>query len=68
MTPCTCKNRTSLVWGRSDEIFQAEGAYPYTRDLENVERHLLDTAHCALEEDGDVIAELMSEFLNTRVH
>ena len=55
---------TLLVWGQNDEIFPAEGAYPYKRDLENLEFHLLDTGHFALEEDGDVIAELMRQFLN----
>ena len=55
---------TLLVWGQNDEIFPAEGAYPYKRDLENLEFHLLDTGHFALEEDGNVIAELMRQFLN----
>lgn len=59
---------TLLVWGQNDEIFPAEGAYPYQRDLENLEFHLLDTRHFALEEDGDVIADLMRQFLNTYVN
>ena len=32
-------------------------------DLENLEFHLLDTGHFALEEDGDRIAALMKRFL-----
>ena len=55
---------TLLVWGKNDEIFPAEGAYPYKRDLKNLEFHLLDTGHFALEEDGDVIADSMRRFLN----
>jgi pimeloyl-ACP methyl ester carboxylesterase len=52
-----------LVWGKNDHIFPADGAHPYKRDLETLEFHLLDTGHFALEEDGAVIASLMSEFL-----
>ncbi len=52
-----------IVWGRNDPIFPAEGAQPYTRDLKDVELHLLDTGHFALEEEGDTIARLMRAFL-----
>lgn len=52
-----------IVWGANDEIFPAAGAHPYKRDLKNLEFHLLDTGHFALEEDGDVIARLMRDFL-----
>ncbi len=54
---------TLIVWGKNDEIFPAEGAHPYKRDLKNVEVHLLDTGHFALEEDGKVIAEHIRRFL-----
>lgn len=54
---------TLIVWGKNDHIFPAEGAHPYKRDLKNLEFHLLDTGHFALEEDGEVIAKLMREFL-----
>lgn len=53
---------TLIVWGKHDKIFPAEGAYPYKRDLKNVEFHLLDTGHFALEEDGDRIATLIRTF------
>lgn len=55
---------TLIVWGKNDQIFPAEGAHPYLRDLQNVEFHLLDTGHFALEEDGELIADRMLEFLN----
>jgi len=55
------------VWGKNDHIFPAEGAHPYKRDLKNLEFHLLDTGHFALEEDGDVIAKLMRTFLSKTV-
>jgi len=58
---------TLIVWGQNDYIFPSEGAHPYERDLKNVEKHLLDTGHFALEEDGDVIADLMRNFLNRHV-
>ena len=52
-----------IVWGKNDYIFPAEGAHPYKRDLDNVEFHLLDTGHFALEEDGDEIAHLITCFM-----
>jgi pimeloyl-ACP methyl ester carboxylesterase len=54
---------TLIVWGKNDQIFPAEGAEPYKRDLKNIEFHLLDTGHFALEEEGDRIAELIHSFL-----
>lgn len=54
---------TLIVWGKNDQIFPAEGAEPYKRDLKNIEFHLLDTGHFALEEEGDHIAQLILGFL-----
>lgn len=59
---------TLVVWGRNDYIFPKEGAIPYQRDLNNIEVHLLDTGHFALEEESELIAELISHFHLTRVH
>lgn len=56
-----------IVWGKNDKIFPAAGAEPYKRDLKNLEFHLLDTGHFALEEDGDRIADLMRNFLRKNV-
>jgi pimeloyl-ACP methyl ester carboxylesterase len=58
---------TLIVWGKNDYIFPAEGAYPYQRDLKDVEFHLLDTGHFALEEDGDAIANYIGQFLTSRL-
>jgi pimeloyl-ACP methyl ester carboxylesterase len=58
---------TLVVWGKNDFIFPVEGAYPYKRDLKNLEFHLLDTGHFALEEDGDVIAGYMRRFLEGKL-
>ena len=53
---------TLIVWGKNDYIFPAEGAYPYKRDLNNVDFHLLNTGHFALEEEGEAIAQHIREF------
>ncbi|MCH7981783.1 MAG: alpha/beta hydrolase [Proteobacteria bacterium] len=58
---------TLIVWGEHDEIFPAAGAEPYKRDLKNLEYHLLDTGHFALETHGQEIADLMRDFLNRRL-
>jgi pimeloyl-ACP methyl ester carboxylesterase len=58
---------TLIVWGKNDYIFPAEGAYPYQRDLKDVELHLLDTGHFALEEEGETIANHISQFLASRL-
>ncbi|MHA1566494.1 MAG: alpha/beta fold hydrolase [Alphaproteobacteria bacterium] len=58
---------TLIVWGKNDEIFPAAGAEPYKRDLQNLEYHLLDTGHFALETHGQEIADLMRDFLQREV-
>jgi pimeloyl-ACP methyl ester carboxylesterase len=58
---------TLIVWGKNDYIFPAEGAHPYKRDLKDVELHLLETGHFALEEEGDAIADHIRQFMNTRI-
>ena len=58
---------TLIVWGDKDEIFPEKGAHPYKRDLNNVEMHLYDTGHFALEEDGADIAQKIRKFLKRNV-
>lgn len=53
-----------LVWGKNDHIFPEDGAHPYKRDLKNLEFHILDTGHFALEEYGPQIAARMLAFLD----
>jgi pimeloyl-ACP methyl ester carboxylesterase len=53
---------TLIVWGKNDVIFPPQGASPYSRDLKNVEKHLLDTGHFALETHGEEIATRIEEF------
>jgi len=52
-----------IVWGKNDVIFPADGAYPYKRDLPDVEFHLFDTGHFALEDKADEIVPLIRDFL-----
>jgi len=54
---------TLIVWGKNDYIFPAEGAYPYKKDLKNLEFHLINTGHFALEEEGASIAQFIREFM-----
>jgi pimeloyl-ACP methyl ester carboxylesterase len=58
---------TLIVWGQNDYIFPADGAYPYQRDLKDVEFHLLNTGHFALEEEGDAITDYIRQFMVTHV-
>ena len=55
-----------ILWGKNDSIFPPEGAAPYLRDLPNVETHLLDTGHFALETHGEEIAHRIQQFLAPR--
>jgi pimeloyl-ACP methyl ester carboxylesterase len=57
---------TLIVWGKNDYIFPPEGAAPYSRDLKNVETHLLDTGHFALETHGEEIASRIESFLQKK--
>lgn len=54
---------TLVVWGKNDGIFIEPGAEAYRRDLENVELHLLDTGHFALEDHAVEIARHIDHFL-----
>jgi len=58
---------TLIVWGKNDEIFPPAGAEPYKRDLKDLEYHIIDTGHFALETHGQEIADLMRDFLNRKV-
>jgi pimeloyl-ACP methyl ester carboxylesterase len=55
-----------IVWGKNDTIFPAQGAEPYKKDIKDLEYHLLNTGHFALEEEGETIAKLIREFMSKR--
>ena len=56
---------TLLVWGKGDYIFPEEGAHPYKRDLKNLKFQILDTGHFALEEDLELIANSIRNFVRS---
>jgi pimeloyl-ACP methyl ester carboxylesterase len=56
-----------IIWGKNDLVFPPAGAYPYKRDLKNVEFHLLNTGHFAIEEDGTIMANYIDKFLARNV-
>jgi pimeloyl-ACP methyl ester carboxylesterase len=56
-----------ITWGKNDYIFPEEGAHPYKQDLKDLEFHLLDTGHFALEEEVDAIANYIDNFLSSRL-
>jgi pimeloyl-ACP methyl ester carboxylesterase len=58
---------TLIVWGKNDKIFPADRAHPYTRDLPDVEFHLIDTGHFALEDKADEIVPVMLDFVGRKV-
>lgn len=58
---------TLIIWGKNDKIFPESGAHPYMRDLPNAEMHILDTGHFALEDKFDVMAPLISDFLDRTI-
>lgn len=53
---------TLIVWGKYDVIFPPVGAYPYQKDLKNVDLNILDTGHFALEDHAETIAAHIRRF------
>ncbi len=58
---------TLLVWGKNDIVFPDLGAYPYQRDLTNLDFNILDTGHFALEDRSDEIAGHIRRFYNEKL-
>jgi pimeloyl-ACP methyl ester carboxylesterase len=58
---------TLVVWGKNSGLVTAEGAVMYKRDLKDVEVHLFDTGHFALEEDLYPISALIRDFPGRKV-
>ncbi len=52
-----------VLWGRNDPLFSITGALAYQRDLRDVEFHLLDSGHFALEDCGYEIGQHVCSFL-----
>jgi len=54
---------TLIVYGKDDYIFPGIGAEAFKKDLTNLEFHLFNTGHFALESFGDEISALIKDFL-----
>ena len=59
--------RTLIVWGQNDPFFTVDGAKAFLTDLPKAELHLLDAGHFALEEEVDLIADRIREFLGRAI-
>ena len=57
-----------VVYGKNDYIFPESGAQAYKKDLKNLEFHLFDTGHFALESYGKEIADRIRAFLDKNVN
>lgn len=57
-----------IVWGKGDYIFPSSGAHPYERDLNTVEKHIIDTGHFALETHLGFIADRIDSFMQRTVN
>lgn len=55
---------TIIIWGIYDKFFSVEGAKAYSKDLKNVETHLIDGSHFLLELHSDKAAKLITNFIN----
>jgi pimeloyl-ACP methyl ester carboxylesterase len=53
-----------VAWGKGDPFFTVAGAQAFKTDLKNVEVHLFDTGHFALEEDARPIADLIKRYFS----
>lgn len=56
-----------IVYGKNDYIFPASGAEAYKKDVINLEYHLFDAGHFALESVGNEIADKIRDFLSRKV-
>jgi pimeloyl-ACP methyl ester carboxylesterase len=52
-----------VVWGKGDFVFTPAGAQAYKKDLPDVEIHMLDAGHFALETKASDIANYIRHFL-----
>jgi pimeloyl-ACP methyl ester carboxylesterase len=59
---------TLLVWGKNDAFFPVSGAEGYKRDLKEIDYHILDTGHFALEEEAPFIINKMRDFMRTKIN
>lgn len=58
---------TLAAWGENDMFFGPKGALAFRNDLKDCEVHLLNTGHFPLEEDLEISANLIKQFLGERL-
>jgi len=56
-----------IVYGKNDYIFPVSGAEAYKKDVKNLEYHLFDTGHFALESFGNEMGATIKDFLDRKV-
>ena len=56
-----------IVYGKNDYIFPVRGAEAYKKDVTNLEYHLFDAGHFALESHGIEIAATIRSFLKRKL-
>jgi len=58
---------TLVTWGQGDPLFGVENVRRLEADLEDVETHILEAGHFALEEQSELIAARIREFFVPRL-
>ncbi|MCS4168472.1 alpha/beta fold hydrolase [Sphingobacterium sp. BIGb0116] len=56
-----------IVYGKDDYIFPGSGAEAFKKDVKNLEFHLFETGHFALESHGEEISAIIEDFLDRKV-
>jgi pimeloyl-ACP methyl ester carboxylesterase len=56
-----------IVYGKNDYIFPASGAEAFKKDVRDLEYHLYDAGHFALESVGDEISATIKDFLDRKM-
>jgi pimeloyl-ACP methyl ester carboxylesterase len=58
---------TIILWEKNDNIFPESGVHPYKKDIKDIEVHILNTGHFALEEKGVFMSKKIINFLDRKV-
>lgn len=53
-----------VIWGSRDDFFTTPGAFAYLRDAPRAEIHIIDSVHFATLDKPDLVASLVSGFLD----
>lgn len=56
-----------IVYGKDDYIFPGSGAEAFKKDVKNLEFHLFEAGHFALESHGEEISAIIEDFLDRKV-